>query len=133
MKRKYLDDAGYDHNWAYHDMSDARETQFKAERAVYGFDSSETWSLDKSMTVLLYERLCMLKSYTDEWIDFSIRQVEIDGEIKDPGEWLDEMIYLGRAILGTSVEDDDWDENQEIDNMKRLWLIWSKVFLYMWW
>lgn len=133
MGRKYLDDVGYDHQSLYKNMSGEREIQFKVERAVYGFDSSETWALDKAMTVLLYERLCMLKEKTDDFIDFSIRQVEIYGEVKDPGEWLEEMIDLGQEILGTSVYDDDWDEVDELEKMKLLWLIWSRVFPYMWW
>lgn len=133
MGRKYLDDIGYDHQSNYENMTDERQTQFKVEKGVYGFDNSETWGLDTTMTAMLYERLKMFKEKTENFVDYSESLVEIDGETKNVDEWLDNMIQLCESYLTTDVLDDNYSDSNEEKKILEVWKIWSKVVLYMWW
>jgi hypothetical protein len=63
MARKYIDDLGIKRKdtpqgWGH---GDARQAQWREERKVYGFDERETWSLDLTFKLWLYERLMMYK------------------------------------------------------------------------
>ena len=130
MERKYLDDINYDHEEVYHNATEKRLTEFKVERAIYGFDSSDTWNLDMTMTAMLYERLMMLRERSI--VDYSARKETINNETKTVEEWLDKMIELCEQSL-IPMTDDEWDEKKISQNILQLWEIWSKVVLSMWW
>jgi hypothetical protein len=63
MARKYIDDLGIKRKdtpqgWGH---GDVRQAQWQEERKLYGFDEHETWSLDLTFKLWLYERLMMYK------------------------------------------------------------------------
>lgn len=61
-KRKYLDDIGIpidERSEDYCNEDDGRQPYWKKQRDTYGFDERETWSLDETFYLWLYERLKM--------------------------------------------------------------------------
>ena len=50
---------------------DTRHEQWKNEREKFGFDGRDTWSLDFTMTEMLYERLQMYMVKADEIVNLS--------------------------------------------------------------
>lgn len=63
MISKYLSDLGMEESdlpcgW---NPDDNRQPEWEKERVTYGFDERETWSLDFSLGVWLYPRLCFFK------------------------------------------------------------------------
>lgn len=127
--RKYLEDIEYDSEL---EVSGERADALHKEKEAYGFDSSETWSLDTSMTVLLYERLMMFKEVSG-LVDHSFNKVTIDEETLGLDVWIDRCIELSRKYLTTKISDDDWDEAEQEERLKRVWKIWSHIVLFMWW
>lgn len=57
MKRKYLDDIGIEHKDTPQGWEDT--PKLRKQRKIYGFDARETYSLDYTFEIWLYERLMM--------------------------------------------------------------------------
>ena len=74
-RRAYLDRLGdYTPADEYPTESDELGRRVPVQRARYGFDERQTWSLDYTMVELLFERLCMFQ-------DLNFWQ-QTDGEIR---------------------------------------------------
>ena len=62
--RKYLQKLGINikntpWGWCEDKKHNQRKKEWKKQRKIYGFDSRETWSLNYTIAILVYERLSM--------------------------------------------------------------------------
>ena len=77
MRRKYLDDIGVTdrHDTWYDDENDLeRDVKFNTQRAIYGFDERETWSMDYTFATWLYEHLQAYKEFANEVVDLEFHK-----------------------------------------------------------
>jgi len=109
MLGKYLKDLGLKEEnipqgWC---PGDKREEKWKKEREEYGFDSRETWSLDFTFKVWLYERLSMYNEINI--INTSYHKFDFKGEILTFQECIDRML----EGLKIDLTIDEYDQTEE--------------------
>lgn len=110
--------------------SDKREPEWVEERKTYGFDSTETWSLDTAFYLWLYEHLRMYKEKASEIVDLHYHKFTYNDKEYYQDELIDLMIE--RLQFAFSSEYDEYDEDQwayvhEIEK------IWALILPAMWW
>lgn len=76
MKRKYLDDIGVRNRWDTWNYNVSNMRKLEEQRAEYSFDKRETFSLDHTFYLWLYERLMMYMEYADKIVDFESEQAK---------------------------------------------------------
>ena len=151
MSRFYLDEIKKNVNDGVDEIAvdDKRQETWQQERNKYGFDSRDTWSLDFTMTEMLYERLCMYLQKADEIVNLSYHTYDFEGRTYTQREMIMEMIENAEIFLkfeyGTidyAAIADDSDHELELmgqgeieaaDAKKRLWDMWAVVQHQMWW
>lgn len=126
MARKYLDELDYESTDQWGAEDDDRIPQWDSEREEYGFDNRDTWSLDHTMTELLYERLKMFSEVAPRVIVMTNHTIEYEGVEYNQEEAIEEMIRCARIVLEGVVDEED-------EAAKRLWDIWAMIRPAMWW
>lgn len=157
-KRYYLDEIEKRGDTSADDISDTDERQalWAEERAKYGFDGRDTWSLNMTMTEMIYERLKMYLVKADEIVNLSYYKFDYKGENYTQRELILKMIEDAEFYIsfeynaipelneyeygsGTKAED---DENLDLfgeyeikahEAKQRLWEVWAIVQQHMWW
>ena len=129
MRRKYLDEIGCVDRW---DMWKRRKNakELAGQRAEYGFDERETFSLQETFYQWLYERLKMYREVGGKVIDLTFHKFEWKGEERSQLEMIDLLIEELRWALvgGANIYDDgDCARLQEIGEM------WAVILPAMWW
>ena len=104
MRRKYLEDLGRKatdnpEGWS---VNDNRQEFWKEQRETYGFDERETWSLDLSIMLLLYERLMMFNEITEGKTDKTFHEFQYREETLTLQECLDCMLDSLRYVLSSN-------------------------------
>lgn len=127
-KRKYLDDLKIKERPDLWNKNDKRQTKWKKERQKYGFDERETWSMELSFRLWLYERLKYFKKHAP--IDLSFHKFEYNKKERTQEELIDEMIK--RLEFYFSKEYNDFDR-ANIDYVDEVEKIWALVIHVMWW
>lgn len=108
----------------FDNYKDRRNKQWKKERKKYGFDERETWSMNFTMIVLLYERLNMYNEINIVNTDY--HKITINEIERTQQEWIDELIRLCEMYFK--------DDNTEwFECSKEIWEIWSELSPCMWW
>ena len=102
---------------------------FAKERRKYGFDSRETWSLDSTFYIWLYERLMMFKEKASKVVDLTFHKFEYKGETLTQIECIDRMIEGCRLF----IEDSDTKDKEKQEKIKSVCEIWAIVIPAMWW
>lgn len=126
--RKYLDDICVTERPDTWNKEDERQTQWKEERDVYGFDERETWALDYSFYLWLYERL---KRFIDVCcIDLDYHKFEYNGNEYTQRQLIDMM--LERLEFSFKPEYNDLNEVQ-YNYVSEIEKIWAVVLPAMWW
>ena len=130
MGHKYLDElelyAGP--NWGL--KEDEREEKWNEEERIYGFDSTETWSLDSAFYLWLYERLRMYVDIAADVINLHFHKFTFKGHEFYQDELIDMM--LERIKFAFSEEYDEWNEN-DAAYVNEIGEIWAVVLPAMWW
>lgn len=99
MNRKYIDDLGikfedtpqgFCNEEFLENVPGTRGEYWHKERAIYGFDNRETWSLDYAIKLYLYERLCMYNEVN--CIDTEFHKFKYKGEELSQQQCIDRMI-----------------------------------------
>lgn len=125
MKRKYLDDIGAKPIIDKIPKTDKRHKRWEKQRKKYGFDETETYNLDYTFCMWLYERLNMYLKVADRIIDLDFHKISIDKKTQTLKEWIKELIEKCKAVLQAT---DTRDEAiTEIAN------VWAEIVGYMWW
>lgn len=135
---------------------DTRHEQWKNEREKFGFDGRDTWSLDFTMTEMLYERLQMYMVKADEIVNLSYHTYDFGGKTYTQREIILEMINDAETFLKfeydaidelneddfSAMTEDEMDaylelygqwEIKALHAKRRLWLMWAVVQHQMWW
>lgn len=89
---KYLKDINLKYGETPQTMlkGDSRSLQWEQERKIYGFDNRETWSLDYTLALFMYQRLLMYKELN--CIDTDFHKYEYENKTITYTECLDRMI-----------------------------------------
>lgn len=126
-RRAYLDDLeNYEHSGAGGSTDEHFERRREVQRARYGFDERQTWSLDHTMVELLYERLKMFQAL-GEWKHTDGSIVEFEGEEITKRWAIDELLLLGKTVLTEHLNTAKRDAAAA-----RLWKLWAVVHPWMW-
>ena len=113
--------------------TDPRYDKWMKERKKYGFDSRETWCLDKIFIEWLYEHLKLYKKEASKYVDLSYNTFNISGMEYPQEIAIDTMIGLLEDILVNRSNDDlDFTEDN-IYKIKLVLDIWGEVLPAMWW
>lgn len=126
--RKYLDEIGVTDRPDTWNKDDKRQKQWKLESATYGFDEQETWALDFSFYLWLYERL---KRFVEVChIDLDYHKFEYNGVEYTQRQMIDMMIE--RLEFSFKPEYNDFDSKQYayVSEIEKIWAI---VLPAMWW
>jgi len=114
--RKYLSDLGLKksiipQHWGA--KNDKRQEHWDKEKEIYGFDQRETWSLNSSFNIWLFERLSMYNEVN--CINTSFHEIEFKGEVLTFQDCIDKMLN-GLKLELTISEYDRTIEQAEIIN-----------------
>lgn len=134
MGRKYLEELNIKDEFPWEwNKNDDRQKYWEEQRKEYGFDERDTWSLDYTMDLLLYERLCMYKEYVTGFIDLTFHKFTLKDEELTLGECLDRMIEGLRLNLTL----DDYDEKRKEESTAKLisevYDIYALCHRALWW
>lgn len=112
--RKYIDELGITdipQNWL---PTDSRQEAWAKQRKKYGFDERETWNLDYTLKLLLYERLCAYDDFAP--VNKEYHKINYNNEKEITlRECLDRMIE-GLKIDLTMDRYDPKRKEEEIEN-----------------
>lgn len=124
---KFLEDVNADF-YQYGMLNDERQSNWKSERTMYGFDSRETWNLDFCFLAWFYERLLLFSECNNIDMQSDFEKHEIDEDSKTFQECVCTMIadckYLMERGDFTNKLDDTWE---------RLLKYFSTTIRSLWW
>lgn len=101
-----------------------------SEEDYHDFDERDTFNLDSTLIMWLYERLRYFQDEATEIVDFNYHKFDIDGEQLTQLQCIDRMVEDCQTILLS----DDIDEREQMDAAKDdLFKVLSKVYWAMWW
>lgn len=132
MNRKYLDEIGITDRpdtWFIND-EDPRKEQWKLEQETYGFDQRETWSLDFSFYLWLYERLKMFKEVANKVVNLEFHKFEYEYKTYTQLELIDLLIKKLEFRLSSDYDDSNELHTKYSDDIAEIWKI---ILPAMWW
>lgn len=129
MKRKYLDDLRIKDRHDLWNLNDNRQSIWQRQRREYGFDERETWSLNSTFYLWLYERLKMYLDCASKVVNLDFHEFIYKGEKYTQKQLIDMMIerlenYFA-SKYGTKGE-----ESSRLDEVAEIWAL---VLPAMWW
>ena len=138
MKKHYYYDKFYKDNkdkigsypffWTT-DKKEKRNKLWKKQRKKYGFDDRETWGLDYTFIIWVYERFNMYRDIGGKIIDLDYHKFNIDGLEYSQRELINKILSICENLLMSS---DDWEEDY-INQYKELLKLFSVIIPAMWW
>ena len=121
--RKYLEDIGVTDTPESWGKNDERQAEWAKERETYGFDERETWSMDFTFYLWLYEHLSM---YLDSAaVDLDYHKFKY----KKKKYTQKQMIYMCIQYLEEYFN----NNNTSTDTTCEIGKIWVKILPCMWW
>ena len=100
------------------------------ERGYHKFDERDTFNMDYTLIVWLYECLRYFQDEASQIVDFNFHKFEIDGEEFTQRQCIDRMVEDCKVLLLK----DAYDDYDEMDAAKNdLFKVLSKVYWAMWW
>ena len=128
MRRKYLDDIGVKDRPDLWIENDERQEKWKKEREEYGFDERESWNLDHTFRLWLYERL---KYFLDVApINLEYHLFDYAGKEYTQKQMIDMM--LERLEFSFSKEY-NYMKDDQYEYVNEVGKIWAVVMPAMWW
>lgn len=125
---KYLDDLGIplqNQHTNFSNNKDRRWKRWKKERKVYGFDSRETWNLDKMLVEWIYTHFKMYKELTI--VNLKFHKFDYNGEKITQEEAIDIILEACENCL---ISDNDLlDESLP----EEIYTLIGRVMPAMWW
>ena len=136
--RKYLDDIGVyarpENSWGESKWTDTddRKARWKEQQETYGFDDRETYSLDTTFYMWLYERVMMYKEVASEIVNLEDehRKFTLNGEEYTQLAYINLLIDKLKFVLSSGV--DIWDTEYE-GSTKEIGYMWAELLPAMWW
>ena len=123
---KYLEDLNIpttEYGTNFCDNTDKRWSKWMEEREVYGFDSRETWNIDRLLIEWIYTHFKMFKERANIELDY--HKVKFN----------DEEITQEQAIDIILAECERFILSNDIDSVfdKKVWKLIGKILPAMWW
>ena len=128
MSHKYLDDIGVTNtpwNWCKEDSF-----KWRHERQVYGFDSRETWNLDYTFYLWLYEHLMKYLEDAEKVVDLTWTKVDYNGKTYTQRELIDKMLKRLNAYFNDDINEYDKDDYKWLHEIEAIWAV---ILPAMWW
>lgn len=126
--RKYIDELGVKERPDTWCPNDKREPAWAKQRDIYNFDSRETWDIELTIRLAIYERV---RFYIENApIDLSCHKIEYKSAVYTQEELIEELLsriefYISPCYNNMSkVQSDFVNEIEEI---------WAVLHYYMWW
>lgn len=130
MKRKYLDDLGIKDRHDLWNPNDNRQSIWQRQRRDYGFDERETWSLDSTFYLWLYERLKMYLEYASKIVNLDFHEFVYKGEKYTQKQLIDMMIERLENYFANKYDTENQEESSRLDEVVEIWAL---VLPAMWW
>lgn len=117
------------HKYLYELFPDVDHVPFPfGEKDYAPFDERDTFNMDMTLIVWLYERLRYFQDEASKMIDLTYYKFSIDGEKLTQRECIDRMVTDCKTILlDDDVTEKTWRTTED------LFKILSKVYWTMWW
>ena len=135
QRNKYLDNLGIapEHYGTNFCNFDKRVPYWKKERKLYGFDSRETWNLDRTFIEWLYSHCMMFKEHAIQVIDLK-QPVFLHNNV--PYTLIEAIDYIIDAtkkwLLDTEFNvENSYDKRYE--KVKDAVHLWAEILPAMWW
>lgn len=126
-KRYYLDKLNIKDRPDTWNPDDERQKDWKKQRKKYGFDERETWSLDYTWRLWLYERLKAFK----EWANIDLKYHKFKYKNKDyTQEQLIDMIIERLEFYFSDYNELDIEQTKYINEVEKIWAL---IIDSMWW
>ena len=109
-----------------------RTVKCLATKFLYNVDPRETYDLDATWRMWLYEHLIMFKKEADQVIDMTEKKWEYDGKMYSQIELIEMMIERLEFALSPSKDYNDFDEEQ-YKYVSETEKIWALICPAMWW
>ena len=129
MNRKYLDDIGMTSRPDRWNAYDHRQSIWAEQRKIYGFDDRETWSLDLSFYLWLYERLKRFKEIAGVIIDLTEYKFEYNDKTYNQFQLIDMILER----LEFFFKEDYGAEGEKYNYVHEIEKIWAIILPVMWW
>lgn len=133
IRNKYIQDLGIPKEKMtsnYNVGFDSRESKWKEDRDIYGFDERETWSLDLSFVEWLYSHLMM---YVERCcVDLEFLEFDFEGKKYTQKEIINYILLCCKEYL-LDDSDDIQEVNRVTHNMQKAIILFSIIFPAMWW
>ena len=102
------------------------------ERKIYGVDSRETYDLDFTWRMWLYEHLKMFLKKAESVVDLDEELLNYDGKMHSMKELIEMMLERLEFSLDPKKDYDDYDAKQ-FAYVHEVEKIWAVIAPAMWW
>lgn len=109
-RRYYLDEINANPHFDGYEL-DNRFPIWQGEQQVYGFDETDTWNLNYTMLMLLYERVCMYRDKTIVNTDFY--DFKYKGGTLTQGDIINKIIEKCEFIFAVDNFANSYDDSTE--------------------
>ena len=128
--RKFLDDVGVTKRPETMLPADKRQAQWQSERDTYGFDERETWDLQFTFFLWLYERLKMYVFAASPNIDLNHHRFVYNETSYTQQQMIDMMLERLEFYFSDKYQRYDQEQQPYIEEIAKLW---ATVLPAMWW
>ena len=130
---KYIDDLGikFEKTPQGWNAEDDRQEGWKQDREVYGFDERETWSLDYTFKLWLYERLSMYNEVNR--VDTKYHKYSYKGKEITLQECIDRILEGLKLDLTLDDYDTKRDDKTTQDKIDDTLPLFTLIFNNLWW
>lgn len=145
VKHKYLDDIGVNYSWIWGIENSDRDKRFEEQQKIYGFDERETWDLDGTFYMWLYERLKMYVEIGGQVVDLNYHKFTFKGKEYTQLELINMIFERLEYYFKEDAIDDKKDEykkqgmniveadNKAYEPIIEIGEIWAILLPAMWW
>lgn len=124
---KYIEDLGVKFKDTPDSWVDKTNKKIINQREIYGFDESETWSLDTTFAIWLYSRVKMFKEKASNMIKLDFHKFLIDGKEYTQIEVIDQILANTGEYLTSGTNTDD------LNKLVKATELFAKILPAMWW
>lgn len=106
-----------------------KKSKLRKEFKTYGFSSYDCYNLDKTMLILLYERLKLYRMQAGKVVDLEFHKFTWKGKEFTQKTLLDYMITLAEEVLKDNFE----ETKEKTDKESEFWKLWAEFYGLFWW
>lgn len=128
----YLDELGMNIlPYSHFNPNDERAEEWKIQHQIYGFDETETWSLDSTFYAWLYEHLRMYVDKADRVVNLNFHQFDWKGQRYSQLELINEILERIRFFFSDSY--DEFNSEMDFEYIHEIGELWTLILPAMWW